>query len=224
MTDEQVNNPNGHEFGKEAEKYISKLPGFLQQVAWNAFLTGASIGAKKYKNAAAVNSITVGNINYTTDEQIKQNAKTYAELLTAGNKEHYRTIYTAAKEGYKTGAHSRDDEIKHITRIATIYKEDAQDTMAECKRLHDIIDKLSNPWISVKDRLPERMTSIDSNGVKIIDCCSKDVFGYDDSYKMGRLVCYNHESEMWESHDAYTIGKITHWMPVPKIQTQNKED
>ena len=93
MTEEQANNPNGHEFGKEAEEYISKLPSFLQQVAWNAFLTGASIGAKKYKNAIAwistsdrlpkerqkvlirlcndsityVNSITVGDINYMKD-------------------------------------------------------------------------------------------------------------------------------------------------------------
>lgn len=69
-------------------------------------------------------------------------------------------------------------------------------------------------WVSVNDRLPERMTSRDSNGAKIIDCCSKDVFGYDASYKIGRLVCYNHESEMWESHDAYTIGEITHWRPI----------
>lgn len=69
-------------------------------------------------------------------------------------------------------------------------------------------------WISVEEGLPERMTSRDSNGAKIIDCCSKDVFGYDASYKIGRLVCYNHESEMWESHDAYTIGEITHWKPI----------
>lgn len=69
-------------------------------------------------------------------------------------------------------------------------------------------------WVSVDDRLPERMTSRDSNGAKIIDCCSKEVFGYDASYKIGRLVCYNHESEMWESHDAYTIGEITHWKPI----------
>lgn len=69
-------------------------------------------------------------------------------------------------------------------------------------------------WVSVEDRLPERMTSRDSNGAKIIDCCSKDVFCYDASYKIGRLVCYNHESEMWESHDAYTIGEITHWKKI----------
>ena len=74
-----------------------------------------------------------------------------------------------------------------------------------------------NPWISVEDRLPERMTSIDSNGTTIIDCCSKYVFGYDAMYNMGRLVCYNHESEIWESHDTYTIGRITHWMQIPNI-------
>ena len=78
--------------------------------------------------------------------------------------------------------------------------------------METIIEKLL--WVCVEDRLPERMTSRDSNGAKIIHCCSNDVFGYDAWYKMGRLVCYNHESERWESHDAYRIGKITHWKPI----------
>lgn len=83
-----------------------------------------------------------------------------------------------------------------------------------CKEWHEQHSCEQPLWVSVEDRLPERMTSRDSNGAKIIDCCSKDVFGYDASYKIGRLVCYNHESEMWESHDAYTIGEITHWKPI----------
>lgn len=82
----------------------------------------------------------------------------------------------------------------------------------------DDLIRIKEPrWVSVEDKLPERMTSRDSNGAKMIDCCSKDVFGYDASYKIGRLVCYNHESDMWESHDVYTIGKITHWMPIPEL-------
>lgn len=48
-----------------------------------------------------------------TEEQIRQNEEMYAELVTAGNKEHYRAIYTAAKEGYETGAHSRDEQYYH---------------------------------------------------------------------------------------------------------------
>lgn len=85
--------------------------------------------------------------------------------------------------------------------------------------------KCEPQWVSVKDRLPERMTSRDSNGAKIIHCCSNEVFGYDASYKIGRLVCYNHESEMWESRDAYTIGKITHWIPIiaPKQEAVNSD-
>lgn len=243
MIDEQVNNPSGHEFGKEAEKYISKLPGFLQQVAWNAFLTGASIGAKKYENTAAVNSITVGNINYTTDEQIKQNAEAYAEILAVGNKEHYHTIYTAAKEGYETGAHSRDKEIDRLNdklskqavlleergliRFSNLnaqletenayIKNQIEELSEQLKMNAENIQKHHNPWISVEDRLPERMTSRDSNGTKMINCCSKDVFGYDTMYNIGRLVCYNHESKIWESHDTYTIGRITHWMLIPTI-------
>ena len=69
-----------------------------------------------------------------TDEQIKQNAEVYVELLTAGNKEHYRTIYTAAKEGYETGAHSRDEEVKRLYN--------------SLEHFRSIINNLRNPWIN----------------------------------------------------------------------------
>ena len=117
-------------------------------------------------------------------------------------------------DGYVIGTHSRDEEIKELKKS---YHE-------MFYALTQKIERLRNPWISVKDRLPERMTSRGSNGTKIINCCSKDVFGYDAMYNIGRLVCYNHESEMWESHDVYIIGETTHWMPIiPIIQTSKKD-
>lgn len=135
-----------------------------------------------------------------TDEQIKQNAWNDFGRYTPCDENEWI-------DGYVVGVHSRDEEVDKLKKL---YEEVLHKYYeAECK--------LSNPWISVKDKLPERMTSRDSNGIRIINCCSKDVFGYDASYKIGRLVCYNHESEMWESHDAYTIGEITHWMPIPAI-------
>ena len=83
-----------------------------------------------------------------TEEQIKQNAETYAELVTAGNKEHYRAIYTAAKEGYETGAHSRDMEVKELS-------ERVEELQEYARLLQHVIDRDRNPWISVEDRLPE---------------------------------------------------------------------
>ncbi len=152
-----------------------------------------------------------------TKKQIEQSAEKYAEqhkVNFSEDKNYAVYDFVEQKEAYLAGAHSRDEEIEHYRRIATAYKIDAQDIAAECERLHDIIDKLRNPWISAEERLPERMTSRDSNGTKMIHYCSKEVFGYDAQYKIGRLVCYNYESEWWESHDAYRIGKITHWKPI----------
>lgn len=235
MTDEQVNNSNGHEFGKEAEKYISKLPGFLQQVAWNAFLTGASIGAKKYKNAAAVNSITVENINYTTDEQIKQNAKAYAEILAVGNKEHYHVIYTAAKEGYETGAHSRDNEIDRLndklskqamlleerglirfsnlnaqleTENACI-KNQIEELSEQLKMNAENIQKHHNPWISVEDRLPEEMEAV----LVVTNYGNLDEFH----------VAYRNDN-FWQTSDYMILEDgVQSWMPIPKLKKVNEK-
>lgn len=140
-----------------------------------------------------------------TEEQIKQNA-------LKAEKEHgnfnYQYQGEAFNKGYLAGAHSRDEEVEQLRKALS----STQQAMAELAHM------ACNPWISVEDKLPERMTSRDSNGARIINCCSKDVFGYDALYKIGRLVCYNHETEMWESHDAYTIGEITHWMPIPELK------
>ena len=114
---------------------------------------------------------------------------------------------------------TREEEIKLATKEYEIPFEDNTSSILfgfeEGAKWADEHPK--SPWISVKERLPERMTSRDSNGAKIINCCSKDVFGYDASYNIGRLVCYNHESELWESHDSYMIGEITYWMPIPEL-------
>lgn len=62
-----------------------------------------------------------------TNKQIEQKAEAYAELLTAGNKEHNRAIYTAAKEGFEAGAYSRDEEIKELKEEIESLKENEKE-------------------------------------------------------------------------------------------------
>lgn len=47
-----------------------------------------------------------------TDEQIKQNAEEYAHKVNVFAED--ENIYLAAKDGYMSGAHSRDEEIKEL--------------------------------------------------------------------------------------------------------------
>jgi hypothetical protein len=52
-----------------------------------------------------------------TDEQIKQNAEEYAHKVNVFAED--EDIYLAAKNGYVSGAHSRDEEIERLKNEAT---------------------------------------------------------------------------------------------------------
>ena len=150
------------------------------------------------------------------DEQIKQNAHNYTNTndhnwVWDDSGENRVDISEEISEAYIQGAHSRDDEIKHITRIATTYKSDAQDTVAECERLHDIIDKLSNPWISVEDRLPDREETL-TRFSKYVLCALDNGECYITDY-------FDYERNRWNSFP----NSITHWMPIPKLEKGGKE-
>ena len=137
------------------------------------------------------------------EEQIKQNAYNYAHTndhnwVWDDSGENRVDISEEISEAYIQGAHSRDDEIKHITRIATTYKADAQDTVAECERLHDIIDKLRNPWISVEEH-PD-------------DVIEDYLLEYED----GSHIVAMWDSGMWVSKNLHPLKEPTHWMPIPK--------
>ena len=143
-----------------------------------------------------------------TDEQIKQNAEICVFTENSFRKEHKKLILTPseekiAKDFFIAGAHSMFKEIKHLERIAATYKSRCQDTAAECERLHDIIDQLRNPWISVEDRLPREDTDV--------LCIREDGF-----YLIGKVLnggkwyCYGFG---WQAKN-----KITHWMYIPELK------
>lgn len=71
-----------------------------------------------------------------------------------------------------------------------------------------------NQWISVKDRLPQKIT----NKVLVL-CKNKYVgFGHYEKYK-GAETWYNLESQKpfndWDLDDCETY-EVTHWMPLPE--------
>lgn len=116
-----------------------------------------------------------------TDEQIKQNAEEYYDKLdsiTIEVEDKPNTII----EAYITGAHSRDEEIKDLKLK---------------------LNKLSNPWISVKERLPAKYKLV--------------------LVKTGRGKCYLAEKDNFvKSLDEFALPQlssyvdgVTHWMPIP---------
>ena len=80
-----------------------------------------------------------------TEEQIQQNA-------LKAEKEHgnfnYQYQGEAFNKGYIAGAHSRDEEIGRMNTTIRLYAN-------QIAQLRKEIEQLRNPWISVKDRLPE---------------------------------------------------------------------
>ena len=88
-----------------------------------------------------------------TEEQIKQNADEYADGVY--DRILQNAYWQECRHYFIEGAHSMLDEIKKLERVAAKYKGDAQNTAAQCERLHDIIDQLRSQWISVEDRLPK---------------------------------------------------------------------
>lgn len=164
-----------------------------------------------------------------TEEQIKQNAEEYALKKTLVSTDSFHGMV----ESYLAGAHSMLEEVKHLARIATIYKVDAQDTVAECERLHDIIDKLRNPWISVEEKLPE------NNCVVFVSLGGTEYLSAHYRAKSKRFVTVSKDKqtliEVKRSSGTYTVcgdcikeerlysegqreditSLVTHWMSIP---------
>ena len=60
-----------------------------------------------------------------------------------------------------------------------------------------------NPWISVEERLPEKINKFYSDSV-----LCRYTRGGREYYDISR---YDHEFDEW------LIGNVTHWMPIPEL-------
>lgn len=146
-----------------------------------------------------------------TNEQIEQNATNFAINETNG----IAIKFFPCKNGYIAGAHSRDEEIGRMNTTIRLYA-------IQIAQLRKEIEQLRNPWISVKDRLPEKAKGL----YKLEE---------DEHHKMvlfktanGRLyIGYLDAEEIWRAFtvpykgacpiDRFTWSRVAHWMPMPKV-------
>lgn len=163
-----------------------------------------------------------------TDEQIKQNAEQYALKKTLISTDSFHGM----AESYLEGAHSRDEEIYDLKRdIEDLQKMVKMRSDAfECARKE--IGRLSNPWISVKDRLPKCCTipSIEQYiknkrywdskfaPTYLVMCSDKQ----GDYYQFANFIKFPEDKKpSWVFAEGYIKRNCaTHWMPIPKV---NKE-
>jgi len=82
-----------------------------------------------------------------TEQEIEQRAEEYANKVNAFAED--ESVYFAAKDGYVSGAHISDEEIKHL-------EEQLERTSRDMIAYKTQVEKLRYPWISVKERLPEK--------------------------------------------------------------------
>jgi len=143
-----------------------------------------------------------------TNEQIKQ--KAFDEAVKYSSLGYEQTPFA---DGYIAGAHSRDEEIDElkgeIERQKAII---AIDDLNE-KALRKELDQLRNPWISVKEMLPDE-------GQAVI---VRLAFGAGNhaacNYINGQFVwalCI--ETSNVNIQSRLKLPAITHWMPIPQIE------
>ncbi len=88
-----------------------------------------------------------------TEEQIKHNAEQYANRYEIRGTSNGEFRYMDKKEAYIAGAHSRDEEINLLRTTLQSEQEQSHEHIIE---LQKELNKLRNPWISVKERLPKK--------------------------------------------------------------------
>lgn len=123
-----------------------------------------------------------------TREQIRQNAANYVY-----NFQPTGVITEDRLKCHIAGAHSRDEEVEQ-------WKESKRKLRL---RLMQKIYELRNPWISVADRLPEKINKFFSDFVLVMYTRGGKPYPF--------ITRYDYECGMWE------IENVTHWMPIPPL-------
>lgn len=147
-----------------------------------------------------------------TDEEIKLNAEEYGNTRKYTLDELNNSILTVeevVRLSFIAGAHSRDEEIKHL-------EEQLERTACDMIAYKAQVEQLCNLWISVKNRLPEKTKGVFSCEVRELErdkiVYYKDTRGY---IHTGYLNATNHWRDL--DRDNTAIHTVTHWMPIPEI-------
>ena len=143
-----------------------------------------------------------------TEKQIIQNAEEWVRPLIdaedGGYSENSLSI-ALIKNAFIAGAYSRDEEIEDL-------ENGGKDLIKTMTRMQAELDKLRNPWISVKEKRPPIKTR-----VLFLDYNGKAWFGKNTISGYAEL-----ESDKQEILPPPTIPTckpiITHWMPIPEIK------
>jgi hypothetical protein len=132
-----------------------------------------------------------------TDEQIKQNAEEYADALY--DRKYQNELWRENYGAHIAGAHSRDEEVKRLYN--------------SLEHFRSIINNLRNPWISVKDRLPEE----EVNNISIpVAAITNEGYWFKGQYDYDNKEWFFSEDP---DHLDFEAGEfVTYWMPIPELK------
>lgn len=142
-----------------------------------------------------------------TDEEIKQNAEEYANSMYG--KKYQNELWKECYMIHIAGAHSRDEEIKHLEEHL---ERTSCDIITYKAQVEQLIEQLRNPWISVDERLPEE--DVYNISIPVVAITNN---GY---WFKGH---YNYNNEDWlfsegTDFDFLDDEFVTHWMHIPELK------
>jgi len=139
-----------------------------------------------------------------TKKEIEKAAENYAfDRYDIPFEEDSAMKVIVAEDAYEAGAHSRDKEVKDLK----VKLKKANELLRTRK---NIIRSLIDPWINVRDRLPE-----DNDLVLTIYWVHKDFYSIE-------LSSYNPKTREW---DCGEFGyRISHWMPIPRLPHEERDE
>ena len=157
-----------------------------------------------------------------TQEQIKQNAEAYAKAHTP--LDNWESDKVLARNAYIAGAHSLSDEVSRLETINKALRKELKTNdwerrnlaeicssqTDEIAKLKDELAKTKNPWVSVEERLPEKMPKSDYSKVVLIKYEEGDIC-------KARYCHQGYAAPRWE-HWQYGSGIPTpkYWMSIPE--------
>lgn len=114
--------------------------------------------------------------------------------------------------------------IRNLTAMKSMYDAIALDGMIkglEDAPTVDVADVLRGMWISVKDRLPETVETINRNSEDELSL-SSPVLTFGKNCFAIAMVERDEHHEIFVSFDGDAIEEVTHWMPLPELPEEDK--
>ena len=144
-----------------------------------------------------------------TQEQKEQLARQYADNTTPFG-DHGGNNWRAAYNGYLAALDARDEEF-------ALLRAEIEDDNAVMKQLKAELAKAQNPWVSVKEMLPEKLLKSDYSEVVLVRNKNGEV-------GKARYCHQGYMAPRWE-HWLYGSGipSPDYWMPIPQEPKGGKE-